>query len=697
MRESKLIKLKLIRPKLIEIKKVVLALLVLTLVTLIASETSFAQFKKYGSKTSFNRPDIAPAVPANSAAAAAASDFAMPSMPSAASEGAKYKYKVDKLPTDDDDAPVGAGGAKAGLDDFTGAGGPGTGGNGTDIGAAADFDSEDDDGGRDILGRGTGIVGSGSGGSGIGSGGFGTGRTGSGGRIGAADKNNKDKDKYVNLNPETAFGPEVLPNFDFPDIDLLQLTKYMQKLTGINLIYEKDIKGKISISAPTPLTIGDAWKAYLTALNIHNYTLVKSGAFYKIVQIRNIRNSPPKIYMGNYTPNTENFVIRIMTLKNVTTSEIIRNFRQFTSQFGAITEIRQTNTIILKDTGSIVNRLVKMIKFLDVPGYEETLQIIKVKNSSAPEIAALLEKIIRGGQGSARFQGGDMGGGMRPQAYVVSKLIAEPRTNSIIAMATAEGARQLRELIKKLDVGGVSKGSGQIHVRYLHYGDAETLAKTLNSLVSSAGTPGAAINRFGPRPPGEAAPLFSSAVKITADKANNALVVMASPTDYLTIKKIIGKLDIARDQVYVEGLVMEASVTSGTQFGVTLAGAYGRGNAERYSTGADPASSQQLMNLITGNITNLSGIFYGLGMGREVEIPAGNGTAKYKVNSVNGLITALAKDSNTNVLATPQILALDNEEAIFESGETVPVQTREVATGGVSTTSVKDKSISLIL
>ena len=122
------------------------------------------------------------------------------------------------------------------------------------------------------------------------------------GRAGNKDvKPNKIDKKYVNLNPETAFGPEVVTSFDFPNVSILDLTKHMQKLTGLNLILDKDIKGKISISSPTPITIGDAWKAYLQALSINGYSLVKTGAYYTIVNNRDIRYSPTTMYTGTYT------------------------------------------------------------------------------------------------------------------------------------------------------------------------------------------------------------------------------------------------------------------------------------------------------------------------------------------------------------------------------------------------------------
>lgn len=495
----------------------------------------------------------------------------------------------------------------------------------------------------------------------------------------------KDKN-YVNLNPETAFGPEVVTSFDFPNVSLEELTKHMQKLTGINLIMDKELKGKISIVAPTPITVGDAWKAYLTALNINGYSLVKSGAFWKIVNSRDIRYTPTKIYTGNYTPDTENYVMRIIPLKNISSTEVTRSFRPFMSRYGRIIDIKQTNTIIVQDTGDNINRLVRLIRFIDIPGHEETLQIIPMKHSSAQEIASLLDKILKGSSGS-KVAGAVSSGGKDQN---ISKIIAEPRTNTIIAMANAQGAKELRELISKLDVKTPAGSGGQIHVYYLNYGDSETLAKTLSSLVSGA----KATKTTNPLAKGAADSgnaLFNNEVKITADKDNNAIVVTASPTDYLTIKEVIKKLDIPRDQVYVEGMMMETNVSKARGFGVSILGAYGSGNAQRAGfTGGN----SDLVNLLSQNITNLGGLFVGAGVGKTVQVDVGG--QKINVNTINGLITAIASNNDTNVLATPQILALDNTEAVFEVGESVPVVERTTSASGTSE-SVKQQKVALTL
>jgi len=508
-------------------------------------------------------------------------------------------------------------------------------------------------------------------------------------------KPSKVDKKYVNLNPETAFGPEVVTSFDFPNVSILDLTKHMQKLTGLNLILDKDIKGKISISSPTPITIGDAWKAYLQALSINGYSLVKTGAYYTIVNNRDIRYSPTTMYTGTYTPNTENYVMQIIPLKYVNSREVANSFRPFMSRYGRIIEIKQTNTVIVQETGTHINRLMKLIKFIDIPGHEESLQIIKVKNSSAQEIAGLLDKILKGNANDAKFKTSTTTG--QTSQVNISRIIAEPRTNSIIAMANSDGARELRDLILKLDVKVVAAGSGQIHVYYLNYGDAEALAKTMSSLVSNAPRGGAlgGLTRFtSPTAAGAATTenLFNSDVKITADKDNNALVVTASPTDYDTVRTVISKLDIPRDQVYVEGLLMETQVSKGHSFGISLIGAYGSGGAQKAGYG----NTTDLISLMQNNITNLSGLFVGGGIGGTKTLTTPDGKS-INVSSVNGLITAIATHNTTNVLATPQILTLDNVEGAFENGEQVPILETTNASNGTTQTSVKQQKVALTL
>jgi len=516
--------------------------------------------------------------------------------------------------------------------------------------------------------------------------------------FGRSKKNNdprlKKSDAFVNLNPETGFGPEVITDFNYVNANLEDITKDMQKLTGINLIIAGQGsslagKGKINLTTETPITVGDAWKAYIAVLSANGFSLTKSGAFYKVVNNRDIRYTPTKVYTGNYTPDTDNYVMRILPLKNISAKEVVRSFRPFMSRYGRIMPLEQTNTILIQDTGSNINRLVRLIKFTDVPGFEETLQIIPVKNSSAPEIAKLLDQILKGSS-SSKFKSSKS----KKKSQAISKIIAEQRTNSIIAMTNSDGARQLRNLIKKLDVKKASSGSGRIHIYHLQHGTAETLAKTLSTLVSGSSSRGRSSRRStlrrssGPSTSGSS--LFSEDVKITADKENNAIVVTATATDYLTLKEVISKLDSPRDQVYVEGLIMETNVNKTNNFGISFLGQYGSGVTQRggFNSGSSGAG---LLGLVSGQAQALGGLFAGIGGGPKITVDG------RRISTVNGLITAIASNSSTNVLATPQIMALDNTEATFEVGETIPVVQRNTQASGQVTETIQTQQIKLSL
>ncbi len=506
----------------------------------------------------------------------------------------------------------------------------------------------------------------------------------------------QETNPFVNLNPETAFGPEIVEPKDYVDKDIMEITREIQELTGINLILDKDVKGKVSISFSTPITVGDFWKAYLTSLDMAGFTLVKSGAFYKVINTRDVRYSPTKIYTGSFTPETDAHVMKVMALKHVDAAEISRNFRPFMSRYGRIIDLKQTNTIIISDTGTNINRLEKLIKFLDVPGYEESLQIIPVYNSSASEIAKLLDEILRGGSSgssrstSVRSKSKRFSSAGADDGKNISKIIAEPRTNSIIAMANATGAEELRNLIKKLDVKFSSSNSDKIHVLYLNYGNSEEIAKTLSNLVSGAtrsNTTGRTARSFVTRDAGST--LFNGEVKINADKNNNALVVTASPTDWITIKNVIEKLDIPRDQVYVEGLIMETTLNKVRAWGVDFVGKYGKGNAQ---TGGFNSGQGLGTLLADGNPVNISNFFVGIGGPNQSPTEFEIGGNKIKINSVNALIKAIANNTSTNVLATPQLLAMDNTEAEFEVGASVPIINTNTTNGTVQTTTGKQEA-----
>ncbi len=524
---------------------------------------------------------------------------------------------------------------------------------------------------------------------------------------GVEDPSKKEK-KYVSLNPETAFGPEIIANFDYPNADIVEVTKKMQALTGINLILDKDIKGKVSISAPSPITVGDAWKAYLVSLNMAGLALVKTGEFYRIINARDIRYTPTKIYTGEYVPDVENYMMKIIALKHVDANEIVRNFRPFMTRYGRILDIKQTNTIIVTDTGTNINRLMKLVKFLDVAGFEETMHILKVKNTSAQELAKLIDSIIKKDTGGSSRRSRAAASKASKTGPQISKIIAEPRTNSIIAMANAAGAEHLKKLLLKLDIDTPRTGSGKVKVYYVQHGTAKDLATTLTSLVSNAASQASSSSRAGTgsssrrgsrfrAPEKQVEAIFSEEVKITSDEATNSLVVTASEIDWLTLQGVLAKLDIPRMQVYVEGLVVETEVKKNNAFGMGYVGAYGEAASQR--AGFNAGGILNLGAAAAGDITKLGGVFtnFGVGFGLGKEVNIGTAAAPVNVNAINGFLKAVASDSQSNVLSTPQLLVLDNAEGQFEVTSKVPIITVNTAQGGTQTQGTDFQDVKTII
>ncbi len=500
-----------------------------------------------------------------------------------------------------------------------------------------------------------------------------------------------DSKKYVHLNPETGYGPEVIESFDFPNASLMEVTKHIQKLTGLNLLYSGELKGKVSISAPTPITVGDAWQAYLSALNMNGYTIINAGSFYRIVELSKVKNIASPIYMGDYTPKGDRFVMKIIKLKHTDAAEIAKSFGRFKGTNGQITPLSETNSILIADVASNVENLVKIIDFLDVPGYKESMHIIKVKNTSASDLAKLLEEIIQSDSRNKNANSGrvsrfsQLSSSSSPTGSGITKIIAEPRTNSIIALATAAGAEQLNTLVKTLDVDVPASGTGRIHVYYLKHGNSEELSKTLQTILESSksgGATGERASRFSRLGEGnESSNVFNEEVKITSDKNNNALVVTASATDWLTVKTVLDQLDIPKDQVLVEGMVIDTSYSKNREAGFQWVGATAKSNSGRIGSNV---TKDFLTTLISGVPQAMSGLFASFGIGSTIDIPNGSG-GTIKTSPINVLLKALASDTENNVLATPKLMVLDNGEGTFEASFSVPyAQTTTTQTGGTT-------------
>jgi len=510
---------------------------------------------------------------------------------------------------------------------------------------------------------------------------------------------------------------------DFNEITLGDLTKFISCVTEQNFLLTGGVNksATVSILSPKPVTAYEAYKAYLSALEANGLTVVPNGQFLEIVNSGESKNKGGPIYgVKSSGPNTDQMVTRLIQLDHIPAEEILPVIEKFKTGAADITVYGPTNTLIITDTGSNIRRLMKLIGDLDVPVGKERIWIRPVVNASAAEIAALLGQIIGDG-GAAPTPNkprttsssskraptknvpnipnpspADAGGGTSVVGETpdlaniqVSKMIADERTNSLIFVATRTAYLQIDKIVRRLDVA--IPGEGSIHIHPLENADAEEIASTLSALAG--GRPSGTSRRTGgtantpapggnaPAPGGAVGEMFEGEVKITAYKPKNSLVIESSLKDYQALQKVIRQLDVRRKQVYVEAIVMEIAQNKDRQIGFSG------------SAGTTFDVSGETIPLLFGAgglAADLQGIADTLGkggggvglIGPPVDIPAGGvdgGTVS--VSLIGFTLKALQTTTNVNVLSTPHILTLENEEAEIQVGKRRPYSTLGVGGG----------------
>ena len=502
--------------------------------------------------------------------------------------------------------------------------------------------------------------------------------------------------------------PDLIESFDYPNAEITDVIKAISQLTGKNFIIDPGVRGKISIIAPSQISVAEAYKAFLSALAINGFTIVPSGKFLKVKSARNAQRDSIETYAGQYYPNADLMITRIIHLKHISAEEVNKRLRILPSKDGEMTPYEPTNSLIISDYGANIERIMKIINDLDKPGFEEQLNVIQIRYSKSKDMADLINQIINkeakgSGGGSApafgagvprfRSRGGTANGGTPEE---LSLVVSDDRTNSIIAVGNKAGIQKVRDLVKQLDFKLDPADAGGVSVYYVKYGEAEKIAATLNNLSGGGGSssapassgPGAfgAANRLAA--PLASQPIFGGDVKISFDKNTNSIVTVASKQDYETVLSILAKLDIPRDQVFVEGIIMEMNTSKQRDWNPSVYKLQDGGGRIGYSRAGT------LANII--NPANDAGTILGFGTG-SVSIDFGTG-AKV-IPSLLAFISAIQANLESNILSTPKILALDNEEAEIEVGDDIPIsQTTTTTAAGVSNDVKREKaSIKLVM
>lgn len=442
---------------------------------------------------------------------------------------------------------------------------------------------------------------------------------------------------------------------DMRGADIREFINTVGKLTGKTIIVDERVKGTVNIQSHRELSPKELYEIFLLQLGVSGFAVVDMGngilkvipnqaAKIEGVEVQGVESSEPD--------QSEAIITRIVQVENVDVDKLVPSLRPLVdNRTGVITPYSASNVILITDRESNVRRLVQIIQQVDRSDSQST-ETVKLQNASARELEGILNKLINE---QSREQG-------RPKPLVS----ADVRTNSLILYGNENERAFLRRVIEDMD--GEVQGTANIEVIYLRYAKAEDIATILKSVSESMlQEEQGQSQQSGPR---------KSNINIEPDKQTNSVVLSGSPQIIRDLQEVVRSLDIRRAQVLVEAIIIEMSDSRARELGIqwlfrgdrdgtSPVGGIGFGNVGVNAFDAAAAVTQG-GDALAGAISGLEGVAVGVGkIGDSFSFAA--------------LMTALASDSESNILSTPSLLTMDNQEASILVGREVPVITGSTA------------------
>lgn len=512
-----------------------------------------------------------------------------------------------------------------------------------------------------------------------------------------------------NANPTETYNlpPNFDPNFrprstpsnqkvtlDFRQAQLDEVVKMFSSVMEKNFIISDSINTSktITIISPKPVTVNEAYRAFLAALQMNGLTVVPFGSFLKIVESKSAITEPMTPYAeGERLPNEARMVTAIVPVESN-----LEAIQEVVSKFVTpdATIVPYGSSLIITENAANLRRIQNLVERLDKGDAADNVYLYKVLYAEAGEVKAKLEEIFQAQQGQAtRRTNARRATNTKANAETASELdvdfseiIADERTNQLIVVANKRSFETIREMIDILDVP--TAVGGQIHVKFLEYANAEELASTLSNLAS--GSSGSTTRNQPQRRQtsaqrraaqaqsggaGDVAELLSGEVQITSHKPTNSLVVVASPRDYLALESVIDLLDRPRKQVYVEAVIMEIGLDVNRNLNLGFNAGLGQdfeGVIPQSAIENGLVDDTRGLMLGQSNFQGIESALGGLGgalglVGPLVQIP---GTS-ISLPAFALLLQATQTDTAVNILSTPAVLTMDNEEAEIIVGEQI--------------------------
>lgn len=446
---------------------------------------------------------------------------------------------------------------------------------------------------------------------------------------------------------------------NFKDAELSEFIKFVADATGYTVIIDPQVKAKIQVLSKQPLNEKELYDLFLSVLATHGYAAVKNGNVLRIMPDRTARTSSVPVATESRRSNAE-FITQIIELQNVSATKLIPVLRPLVPQEGHMAAYQDSNAIVISDTADNIRKIIDIITAID-KGSNQEVEIIRLENASADEMVKIINQVLN------------------PKATDPASaeerlsLVADPRGNNIIVSGTEQGRIKVKVLIKQLDTP--LKSIGNAKVVTLEYAKAKDLAPILAKVSQN-------ISKGSSDAAGK--PAAQAVAMIEADEATNSLVITADEDTLESLHAIISQLDMPRAQVLVEAIIVEVTQGDGKTLGfdwlvASEKGGFGGSNNSEGVVGkvALGAFDEDNDDALKGVATALSGVTGGIWGATDYDP---NGT------SFAAILNALETNGNTNILSTPSLMTLDNNEASIVVGQEVPFVTGSYTSTGFTGT-----------
>ena len=434
--------------------------------------------------------------------------------------------------------------------------------------------------------------------------------------------------------------------------DIQEFVAQVAKITGKTFIVDPKLKGQVTVISDTPLGKDGVYALFLSVLRLQNYTAVPSGDVVRIQQSATGKQTPGVLGRPE-SAAPEELMTEVIAVQNTASSELLKLLRPLIPQYGHIGSVTTPNVVIISDHADNILRLKKLIREIDVADEDEVV-MVPLQEAWVGSVASILEKVAPDQIGSSAK------GPNRVQ------VIANERNNSLVLRGKPRPIADVIKIIDKLDRPATTTDATQVVL--LSHADAENISKILSDVVAKG-----AVGKNDAQ----------QEVTIAADTTLNAIVVKADPGAMSEILTLLEKLDTPRAQVMIEAAIVEVTMGASSSLGVEMAGGDQRGNsAPLVSTSLNGVISGLLAGAITDGDSRID-VLEGLATLTSPTL------AGARINtegvSFGAIVNAIANNSDANLLSTPSILTLDNQEAKILVGREVPFRTGSFSTTGDGT------------